>query len=153
MNNGMKIPASITVTRYSSQVVVSVFVLKESVGDWCLGLCLLVEGLIEMLTVRGESGDQSIKLSVLSKEGRGANARISLTPYASLVELTPGGIKYLQYFFLRYYRDEFAEVDHIDLEASDTVSGESVYLTIRVADSQPSVSPEEAKKRLLRLPE
>jgi hypothetical protein len=95
------------------------------------------------------SGEKVLKLRLRIKPEDDPKARISFKSDTSLVELTPMGLKYMQYFFLRYYRDGVAKVDHIDIEAIGIDSEiTDVYLTMRVGSSRPSVSPEEAKQRL-----
>lgn len=63
--------------------------------------------------------------------------------------LTRNNLDYVHQFFLKYYRDGVAEVDHLDLEAVDAETGhEEIYITFQVSESRPPLSPEEAKKRL-----
>jgi hypothetical protein len=58
-------------------------------------------------------------------------------------------LEYIQAFFLKYYRDEVAEVDHVDLEAIDVATGkQGEYVTFRVPDSKPPLSAQEVKERL-----
>jgi hypothetical protein len=57
--------------------------------------------------------------------------------------LTPGALDFVRHFFLRYYRDGVAEVDHIDVQNCD-----GGYTTICAQDSAPAVSEKEAKRRL-----
>jgi hypothetical protein len=51
----------------------------------------------------------------------------------------------LRCFFLRYFRDGFAEVDHVDIDDTANAGG---YLTFVVSEFAPPVSPDEAKRRL-----
>jgi len=149
MNKVLHIPIDIKLNRHPTQLGLSVFVHEEALQELCLGLCLLAEGLIELLVVGNLSGEKVLKLRLRIKAENDPKARISFESDTSLVELTPTGLKYMQYFFLRYYRDGVAEVDHIDIEAIGIDSESTdVYLTMRVGSSRPSVSPEEAKQRL-----
>jgi hypothetical protein len=65
------------------------------------------------------------------------------------IQLTATELERLVDFFLRYYRDGVVEVDHIDIEANENVPGRmDAYVTIFVQDYRPSVSAEEAKRKL-----
>jgi hypothetical protein len=148
MNKVLHIPIDIKLNRYPTQIGLNVFVHEEALQELCLALCLLAEGLISLLVVGDLRREKILNLS-LRGEPDNSKARISFNADTSLVELTPTGLKYMQHFFLKYYRDGVAEVDHIDIEAIETGAENSdAYLTMRVGSSKPSVSPEEAKQRL-----
>jgi hypothetical protein len=52
-------------------------------------------------------------------------------------------------FFLKYYRDGMAEVDHMDVEANDTRNSESVIdLVVKVAHARPPISEDQLRWRL-----
>ena len=78
-----------------------------------------------------------------------AKASITFQTQCSDVRLTGNNVDYLCQFFLKYYRDGVAEVDHVDLEASNAETGDQeVYVTFQVSESKLPLSPEEAKRRL-----
>jgi hypothetical protein len=149
MNKVLHIPIEIKLNRYPTQLGLNVFVHEEALQELCLALCLLVEGLIDLLVVGDLHREKILKLRLMGELEDNPKARVSFNTDTSLVELTPTGLKYMQHFFLKYYRDGVAEVDHIDIEAIGTSSENTdVYLTMRVGSSRPSVTPDEAKQRL-----
>jgi hypothetical protein len=149
MNKHMRLPVDIQLVRHPGQVVLSLLFRRQALEDWCIGLCLLNEGLIETLTITGERPTTRLKIRVIAKPEIGSVARLNFKPDTSQLEITGASLGYLQHFFLKYYRDGVAEVDHIDLEAIDGETGnKDIYITFRVPDSRPTVSPEEAERRL-----
>jgi hypothetical protein len=149
MNRALRIPIEIKLNHYPAQLVLDVFVHEEALQELCLGLCLLSENLIESLVVSDERGEKVIKLRVGPKRENDPRARVSFKSNINLIELTRVSLGYMQHYFLRYYRDGVADVDSIDIQATDTDSErDDIYVTMRVANSRPSVSPEDAEKRL-----
>lgn len=149
MNKSLRLPVDIQVRRYPGQSVLNLSFRREALRDWCLGLCLLKEGLIDSLTVAEERGEDTVEIQVLAKPKIPGRANASLRSNRTQLEIPRTSLEYLQAFFLRYYRDEIADVDHIDLEAIDLDSGkQDEYITFRVPDSKPPASPAEAERRL-----
>ena len=148
MSKLLRIPAEIKVVSHQTQFVLKAFIHKEALQDWCLGLCLLNEGLIEFLIVSDVRSEKSFKLNLKTGPEKDPRARIHSKSHATAVDLTANGLKYLLHFSLRYYRDGVADVDHVNIEAIDADSERDAYLTVSVADSVPPVSPEEAQRRL-----
>ncbi|HLJ85253.1 MAG TPA: hypothetical protein VKZ53_00430 [Candidatus Angelobacter sp.] len=63
--------------------------------------------------------------------------------------MTRKNLGHVYYFFLKYYRDGLAEVDHLDLEAIDAETGSNeIYVTFNVSESKAPMTPEEAQRRL-----
>lgn len=73
----------------------------------------LKEGLIEALTIAGRNAVE-FKIVRLNKS---SVCFAALTSDPLLLELTDTSLEFVQHFFLKYYRDGVAEVDHVDLEA------------------------------------
>jgi hypothetical protein len=85
-------------------------------------------GVFDSLSQRAkllELGDMSVKIAISSQE-----------------------LDYWLAFFLRYFRDGFAEVDHIDVEMDESEVAEKVMLTLKVDEAVSPVSEDEARKRL-----
>jgi hypothetical protein len=120
----------------------------DAIRDWCLGLCLLTEELIHDFTVSELDGTGTrVKFQVDS--GDRAKTRITCNAQSSKVVITKNNLDYLRNFFLKYYRDGVAEVDHLDLEADDDQNEDSkIYITFKVPDSRTPMTPGEAKRRL-----
>jgi hypothetical protein len=149
MNKSLRLPVDIQVRSYPGQSVLNLSFRREALRDWCLGLCLLKEGLIDSLTVAEERGEDTVEIRVLAKPKIPGRANASLRSNRAQLEIPRTSLEYLQTFFLRYYRDEIADSDHIDLEAIDIDSGkQDEYITFRVPDSKPPASPAEAERRL-----
>ena len=148
MNKHLQLPIDIELVRHPGQTVLSLSFRREALRDWCLGLCLLKEGLIETLIVAEERGkSKMIKFRATQETDR--VTQVTFKPDFGQVEITRNQLGYLHRFFLKYYRDGVADVDHLDLEAINADTGEiDAYITFRVPDSRPPVSPEEVERRL-----
>lgn len=149
MNRNLQIPVDIQILRHSGQSVLLLSFRRGALADWCAALSLLREGLIDTLTLADERGKERVRIRVLPKGENRGSARVGFKSNMSQFELTHTSLEYVQHFFLKYYRDGLAEVDHIDLEAIDTDTGKSgEYITFRVPDWRPPASSQEAEKRL-----
>ena len=149
MNKHLQLPVDIELVHHSGQTVLRLRFHREALRDWCLGLTLLSDALIENLSVTGEHGRKGVQVQLGAKPDGVGPVRVSLKPDPMRVEITCNNMDYLQHFFLKYYRDGVAEVDHIDLQAIDMDSGEEgIYVTFQVPDARPSVSAGEAERRL-----
>jgi hypothetical protein len=144
----LRLPLDIDLVRHPGQTVLRFSLHREALCDWCAGLSLLKEGLIEALTVSEQPG-RGAKVRFLTEPKAGGTVRVSFRSDLSEITLTRNNLEYLQHFFLKYYRDGVAEVDHIDLQAVDTeTGGTDIYVTFRVPESKAAVTPEEARRRL-----
>jgi len=97
-------------------------------------LLLLADGFISALSLRHPKEKVKVRLLVSNTPVR-ATALVS----RSGLELAVSRTELLAWvaFFLRYYRDGVAEVDHFDLEADREGSKDAVVdVCIRVADSR-----------------
>ena len=149
MNKNLRLPIDIELRHHSGQTVLLLSFRREAIRDWCWGLCLLKAGLIDTLTVDEERGKAAVKIQVLAKPKIPGRVRACFRSDASQLEFPLTSLEYIQCFFLKYYRDEVADVDHIDLEAINADTGkQDEYITFRVPDWRPPVSPEEAERRL-----
>jgi hypothetical protein len=134
---------------YPGQAVFYIRLTNEAMLDWCLGLCLLQTRLVDTLLVKERGGKRGIEVQVLWTADRAARARADFKHEMSRLELTPIQLDSLTSFFLKYYRDGIAAVDHMDLEAIAVgTESEDAYITLVVPDYAPPVSPEEAERRL-----
>lgn len=109
-------------------------------------LRLLVDGLVPGISLRHPK--QETKVRVLASDVQ-ARARAAVSEHS--LELAVSRTELLAWisFFLRYYRDGVAEVDHLDLEAElESDHAASVDVCLRVADFKPPVGEDEARKRL-----
>jgi hypothetical protein len=148
MKKQLVLPIRIEEIHYPGQVAIEILIDSVSLQEWCLGLCLLKEGLMESFAVREASGTRGIEINIVPQDKNDPSLLLGLSKTIR-AGVTLNSLEYVQYFFLKYYRDGVAEVDHLDLEgvlASE--EHEEVYLTFKVPDSAPPISEEELKRRL-----
>lgn len=114
-----------------------------SPGDVALALSLLAEGLVERLRLRDVSA-RSMGQLVRSTNPRDVRLR---HPSGQVLELTLGQVELERWrtFFLKYHRDGFAEVDHLDLEALGE-DGSWRDVTLKVAAFSPRTTGHEARR-------
>jgi hypothetical protein len=152
MNKHLQLPVDIQLKDHAGQKALLMSFRQGALNDWCLGLCLLQAGLIDSLVVTEEHRKVRVEIRVGAKSEIDRTARATFTPDASQIQLTANGLDYLQHFFLKYYRDGAAEVDHLDLEAINADTGQKdFYVTFKVPDFVPPASSEEAEDRLRHL--
>jgi hypothetical protein len=150
MNQNTRLPIDIAIVRHPKQKVLRLQVHRNGLRDWCLGLCLLKEGLVETFTVIEEEGKgRGTKVKFRVETHPSTRSRITLIAMASEVLMTKSNLDYVLHFFLKYYRDGVAEVDHIDLEGVDTETGDNeTYITFHVSEAKGPMTPDEARTRL-----
>ena len=132
-------PLWVETVTVEEQPILRIRVLKPVLGDWCLSLQLLQDRLVEGFVFRQNRSLQKIEFRVNSTE------RTSIKVDEARVEVgfSLGDLDFLRHFFLRYYRDDVADVDHVDLE-----TGSGGYVIFSVNDFHPPVSADEARRRL-----
>jgi hypothetical protein len=132
MNHHSRLPIEIEIIRHRGQSVLRFQFHRDALRDWCLGLCLLKEGLVEAFTTI-EQRARGSKVKFVVGTHVGPKSQITLDAQSSEVVLTENNLDYVQHFFLKYYRDGVAEVDHLDLEAVDTKTEDSdIYITFHL---------------------
>src|SRR5256885_1982645 len=145
MNRHLRLPLELTVKHYSGQRVLLIIFQGQGVPDWCLGLALLKAGLIEALSITDEKSTMLIKIFLSPNAATQRVPRARLGHSSSQIELTDNSLDYVLQFFLKYYRDGTAAVDHIDLDSINMETEKrEIYVTFRVPNSMPSRTPEEA---------
>jgi hypothetical protein len=119
--------------------------LNDSPSDQVsLGLALLVERLAEGIVWRSSASEWVVRLRVHDAEATTVRAYGQQRFEVSLSEIELG--RWFA-FFLRYFRDGRAEVDHLHVDAEwDT--GARCDFTLKVSEFQAPVSEGEARKRL-----
>lgn len=122
--------------RLEHQRVLKLHVPLAALNDWCIGLQLLSAKLIDAMAIRAASETQL-------RIGIGATSSFEASsPKKIHIELTADAVEYVMMFFLKYFRDGYAEVDHIDIEVP---SGD--YITFSVDDYAAPLSAEELRRR------
>ena len=148
MTKTLSLALKLRLKRYDDQVVVDMLVESSAVAGWCLGLMLLKEQLITALLIQPDSGKKSHTCRLEVLPSRQMRSQAILDSDTVRISLSINNLEYILSFFLKYFRDGIADVDHIDLEA-DSPDGEDVItITLKVPDSIEPVSPGEARRRL-----
>ena len=114
MNGTVKMPLELEVKRVSYQLGVMVDLKNVPMPDWCLNLCLLKEKLVDTLVFL--IGKKKLKIEVDNIEDS-RRANVFFAPNQVHVKVDPAELERWVDFFLMYYRDGVAQVDHIDVEA------------------------------------
>lgn len=149
MKKHMKIPVVFESLDHAQESALFVKFDRGALRDWCLGLCLLHERLIDTLVVSNESGQKSVEINVVWTAERGTRVQAELNKEKALMKVTETHLGYLLEFFLTYYRDGVAAVDHVDLQADIRgTKNKNGYIVFKVPDFVPPVTPEEAERRL-----
>ena len=127
---------SLTVER---QALLRFHVTKGILADWSISLQLLQDGLVDAVLFRRIDSSEKIELCIATEN----QSHVNEYKDRVVVSLTKSDLDYIRSFFLRYYRDGVAEVDHLDIQNSD-----GGYTTFCAEQSVPPVSAGEAKRRL-----
>ncbi|MEZ4306427.1 MAG: hypothetical protein R3F14_00040 [Polyangiaceae bacterium] len=118
----------------------------REVETWALEVELLLRGLSDRLTVRGDGGKHVVlTLDKGAASGRGRALRPD--EHTFRFDLPANQLGYLQRALLVAYRDGVAEVNHIHIE---TDAGAGTFdLTVMFEVYRPPMPGEEATRRLL----
>lgn len=136
MKKAISLPLQVEAVTIDNQSLMRVHVPNEAIADYCLCLQLLLEGLVERLVFSTKSCRTEFSLDSESHFNLQSKSQYSIS-------FKRRDCEYVASFFLRCYRDGFAEVDHIDVE---TPTGG--YITLSVDSFAPPVSADEARRRL-----
>lgn|SRR5574341_94789 len=118
----------------------------ESISDLCAGLFLLKEGLITSLSVSEKSGNGKLNIRTLTDNDQ---SQVTWEANTAQIKLNENDFEYCSHFFLKYYRDGIAEVDHIDIEYAGDDSGAALgYIVMKVSRYHPPGSAEELRQLL-----
>lgn len=121
----------------SEEIVIVEFV-EISTAEVCAFFCLLNEGMIQCVAV---AGTRMVKFCSADDGNQGLHGRISISDKLLTLELSKLEIEYILTFFLTLFRDEYSEVDHIDLDLiSKSADVSSVQVVIKVGDDTNPIS-------------
>ncbi len=134
----------IEIQKLSYQVVITIDLSGVDISIWCLNLCLLHQELVDKLLFRGPV-NLSLRINQSPDEIR--RTVVSISPKEVALSVHPVELGYWVSFFLQYYRDGAAPVDHIDVEAAiESSENEEAYVIFTVKDALPSLSAKEARR-------
>lgn len=150
MKRHLKLPVSFSRRDTGGEVHVVVDFGTAGIEEWCLNLVLLKEEMASSLTLTNGRDSLALRIGIkrdLDKSHRaiatwGGNGALEL-------QLTLTELECWLSFFLKYFRDGIPDVDHIDLQVKATKSlPKGLFLTLKVAEAKPGVTPNEARRRL-----
>jgi hypothetical protein len=145
MNRRVELPIALDDKKVAYQRVITIDLGAVSIGEWCLNLCLLKEGLVDAVTFAGK-GRLRIEVDHTIERARRARARSESGQVELFVH--PEELDFWVSFFLKAYRDGMAEVGHIDVEAASIPDDEEIYVTFLAGKSAPPIPGDEARKIL-----
>jgi hypothetical protein len=108
----------------------------------------LKEGLISVLLIKERAAKGKLEIQLKGQTKHRVRTQASFESNATRVRMTPDDLDYLLHFFLKYFRDGVAEVDHLDLDVESQTNNEDSTITFKVPDSAQPLNAEEAKRRL-----
>jgi hypothetical protein len=119
----------------------NIHISTENLQIWCLSLQLLCDKLIDSIIFPIQKTTKIMEFvienySCCEEKSNGKGFKVSLDSR---------DCDFIRHFFLRYYRDGIAEVDHIDIESHGKNMGDIIFT---VDNTQQPLSPAEAIKRL-----
>ncbi|HEX3627409.1 MAG TPA: hypothetical protein VH280_18540 [Verrucomicrobiae bacterium] len=144
----MELPLQLHLIRHKGQIVLNVEFEAQGIRDWCLGLCLLKECLVQTLIIKESGTKGKLEIERTDRKGDADRTQANFESEGTRLKITENDLDYLLHFFLKYYRDGWAEVDHIDLEALCTAECQDSSNTFKVPESAAPLSVEAARKRL-----
>jgi hypothetical protein len=148
MEKVQKADFSITVEVIDGQQIIEIDLGSMLILDWTLNLCLLRRGLIESITYHTAKGS-NLKVRIDTGLKVADRATVGIAPDNVYLAITATELDYWESFFLKYYRDGVAEVDHLDIEAQvNPPSKNCGYVILKVAKVKPPMTPEEVRKML-----
>jgi len=139
---------SLTVDDQAQEISISINLDAVPIWRWCLELCLLRDNLAEALTISSKSAGVQVTVSTGLEAFARGRALVTWQEDEAFIQITDTELEYWLAWSLKYYRDGIANVNHIDVEIASRDSKKGITLTLRVDNAQPSVSAEEARRRL-----
>lgn len=119
------------------------------IENWCLELCLLKEELSSGFVVLNERRSFKVQVEIGNGIAIGDRALATWSGDKLSLRVSHTELEYWCSFFLEYFRDGVAQVDHIDVEAISAEPGnEGTFITLKVGNAVPPVSSEEVRRRL-----
>jgi hypothetical protein len=140
MKKSIQLPIQVRSDTIGDHSVFKVHVPPDSLNQWCLCLQLLHDELVDgcVFFFPPSKMKFEVRCGPLSTYHKDCNKYI--------VFLTAQDLDCLRYFYLKYFKNGFAEVDHVDIE---DIGHEGCYLTFYASEYAAPVSADEARKRLV----
>ena len=139
MNKSIQLAIKVNSRTIDGQSVLHVHVPPNCLDQWTLCLQLLHDELVDCCVLFAPAAQFKLELRC---ETSSTHLKMNAT---NVVCLSPQALDCLRCFFLKYFRDGFAEVDHVDIDDDVQHGG---YLTFSVSEYSHPISGEELRKRL-----
>lgn len=133
--------------RSATEITVTVSVNQESLAAWCMELVLLEKGLSEFLTITDQAYSTRLILQVDPKIHQSTRGNFAKSVKGISLSVTPTELELWSSFFLKYYCNEVADVDHLDIEVRSEAADE-LFLVLKAEDSLTPISETEVRRRL-----
>ena len=147
MNRRLELRQSLETCRFDAiNWAVELTVRSSEVTSLICELTLLIFGKSNQLTLSSASSDTVLAVSKEKSSVEVCDTR------RFLVSMSRNDLEFIVCYLLAWYRDGFAEVDHIDLELSGTEDcGRNCTLVVRAEASRYPMDGEEAQRMLREL--
>jgi len=139
MKKSIQLPIQVSSRTNDGHNALSVHVPPNSLNQWCLCLQLLHDELVDGCVFFFPPSKVKLELRC------GSLSTYQKNEATYVVFLTPNSLDCLRFFYLKYFKNGFAEVDHIDIDDPGHKGG---YLTFYASEYAAPVSADEARKRL-----
>lgn len=146
MKKLLKLP--ITLQENEDLQLVTIDIGFDIIEEWCLALCLIEKDLEESIIILNEQGSLKIEISKDANLSQSKRGRVNWHSKEWKLVISLTELEMWIQFFLKYYRDSMAEVDHIDLDLSTVQPKKDFLFLLKATEFTPPVSAEEAKRRL-----
>jgi hypothetical protein len=128
------------------QRVIRIHVSPETLHIWVLDLCLLREKLIQSLHILDLHDKNKLEIVIDERMKAQQRAQIWFEKHRIRLALSRNEFDCWFHFFLKYFRDGVAEVDHFDTEPhTENYTYQDVYVTLMVDQSAPAIPSTELK--------
>ena len=129
----------------SGERVISIAPHDRGVTDLALALSMLLVEVIDHVELTSTSNSLHVVLTHNQGAPKNSLLGVGKRGHGLALELSTNHVELCLAFLLRYVRDGFGEVDHLDLEG--TSKGEqAVTVILRVPSARAPMSPEEAHR-------
>jgi hypothetical protein len=132
--------------KYTDDIGITIEIDDRNIPTLCLNLCLLERSLVDTIDIRDNDSNTILAISRSLHSKKGGQNIVRWEGEKALLDVVPRELDYWLHWFLKYYRDGVADVNHIDVEA--TGSGKSLSLMYKIAHTRPPMSEVEARKLL-----
>ena len=130
MEKALTLPIDMSARQSGDEAYLLLDFADDAIASWCLGLVLLQRNLVDRLSVSDRNASYTLIMRPTSGHQR-ATAHWKETEIA--LDISEAELDGIIGFFLTYFRDGIADVDHIDIQyESDDPETAYGYVTLKV---------------------